>query len=266
MDPVDAEHAIGADGMWSPLRKALGLELDGYRGEVHALRQYFCDVGPRASRELAVWFEPDLLPGYAWSFPLGDGRANVGIGIHRGGKVAVGDMKAHWESFLERSHVRAFLGADARPEATMKAWPIPARVGRAPLIGPRTLFVGDAAAVADPMTGEGIGQALLTGRLAAEAILDAGGAPAEVVGAAYEKAVRGELVADDRMARAILPILARPRPARAALRLTGATAWTRRNVARWMFEDYPRALVATPRRWHRGVFTGPGAYIETPDS
>ena len=48
-----------------------------------------------------------------------------------------------------------------------------------------------------------------------------------------------------------------------ALRLTGATAWTRRNFARWMFEDYPRAMAATPRRWHRGMFTGPGAYRGT---
>jgi hypothetical protein len=47
---------------------------------------------------------------------------------------------------------------------------------------------------------------------------------------------------------------------RAALRIAGANAWTRRNFARWLFEDYPRALVATPRRWHRGMFTGPGAY------
>ena len=45
--------------------------------------------------------------------------------------------------------------------------------------------------------------------------------------------------------------------ARAALRVAGATAWTRRNFARWLFEDYPRAVVATPRRWHRGIFTGP---------
>jgi menaquinone-9 beta-reductase len=27
-----------------------------------------------------------------------------------------------------------------------------------------------------------------------------------------------------------------------------------------MFEDYPRALLLTPSRWHRGAFTGPGAY------
>ena len=105
------------------------------------------------------------------------------------------------------------------------------------------------------MTGEGIGQALMTGRLAAEAILHHDD---PTVG--YEHQVRKELVADDRMARALIPLLARPSIAAAALRLTGATAWTRRNFARWMFEDYPRALIATPRRWHRGMFTGPGAY------
>ncbi|MCH1434298.1 MAG: hypothetical protein L7U56_01400 [Acidimicrobiales bacterium] len=67
-------------------------------------------------------------------------------------------------------------------------------------------------------------------------------------------------MADDRMARALIPLLARAAIAGAALRATGATAWTRRNFARWMFEDYPRAMIATPRRWHRGMFTGPGAF------
>jgi hypothetical protein len=36
--------------------------------------------------------------------------------------------------------------------------------------------------------------------------------------------------------------------------------WTRRNFARWMFEDYPRAALFTPRRWHRRMFTRTGAY------
>jgi flavin-dependent dehydrogenase len=117
------------------------------------------------------------------------------------------------------------------------------------------MFTGDAAAVTDPMTGEGIGQALLTGRLAAEALLGDTDPLRH-----YEREVRRELVADDRMARALIPLLARPAIAGAALRATGATAWTRRNFARWMFEDYPRAMIATPRRWHRGMFTGPGAF------
>lgn len=256
---VDASLIIAADGMWSPVRKMLGLSVDGYRGEWHAFRQYFANVGPQAAQDLVVWFERDLLPGYVWSFPLADNRANVGFGIQRGSGHRIGDMSALWQDILNRPHIRSFLGEEAVAESSHKAWPIPARVGRVPLTGPRTLFVGDAAAVTDPMTGEGIGQALLSGRLAAEAIL-VGDDPLT----GYEREVRRELVADDRMARLLIPLLARPTIAGAALRATGLTDWTRRNFARWMFEDYPRAMIATPRRWHRGMFTGPGAYASPP--
>ena len=116
--------------MWSPLRKHLGVATPGYLGEWHAFRQYFTNVGPRAARELFVWFEPDLLPGYAWSFPLPDGGANVGFGIQRdGGKVArVQDMKELWPDLLARPHIRAVLGPDAIPESPHRAWPIPARI------------------------------------------------------------------------------------------------------------------------------------------
>ena len=68
----------------SPTRKALGLHTRGYLGEWHAFRQYFGQVGPRAAEELFVWFEPDILPGYLWSFPLPGGRANVGFGRNVG--------------------------------------------------------------------------------------------------------------------------------------------------------------------------------------
>ena len=80
--------------MWSPLRKLLGLATPGYLGEWHAFRQYFHQTTGPASRRLWVWFEPDLLPGYAWSFPLPDGRANVGFGVLRGRGRRTQDMKA----------------------------------------------------------------------------------------------------------------------------------------------------------------------------
>jgi geranylgeranyl reductase family protein len=253
-----ATHVVAADGMWSPLRKAFGVNDRSYLGEWHAFRQYFTDVGPRAATELMVWFEPDLLPGYAWSFPLAGGRANVGFGIQRGDQPTK-TMKQQWPELLARPHIAEFLGADATPEAPHKAWPIPARIERATLhaAGGRVLFAGDAAAAADPMTGEGIGQALLTGELAAEAILGGGD-----VAAAYERRVRQELVADARMANALIRVLSSPLGARGAVRVAGATGWTRRNFARWLFEDYPRALVVTPRRWREHSLTGVGAWVE----
>ena len=258
---VHSRYAVGADGMWSPLRKALGASPAGYLGEWHAFRQYFSEVSGAASRDLFVWFEPDLLPGYAWSFPLPGGRANVGFGIQRGGKVGrVQEMKQLWPELLQRQHVRAVLGAGAVAESPHKAWPIPARVDQVPLTSGRALFVGDAACATDPMTGEGIGQALLTGILAATAIDEGGATNASLVQARYESSVAQHLFADHRMSMLLIRALRHRKGARAAVRLAGASAWTRRNFARWLFEDYPRAILATPRRWHRGMLTGRGAY------
>ena len=253
---VDASYVIGADGAWSPLRHALGTNEPGYLGDWHAFRQYFSGVGPAAAG-LWIWFEPDLLPGYAWSFPLPGGRANVGFGIQRDAGIPVREMKDMWPELLARPAVRDVLGDRAVAEGTHKAWPIPARVDRVPLsaAGGRALFVGDAACATDPMTGEGIAQALLTGRLAAAAVL-----AGDRVADRYGEAVEHELFADHRLARLLSRALSHRKGVRIALRVAGSSDWTRRSFGRWLFEDYPRAVVLTPSRWHRGMFTGTGAY------
>lgn len=254
---VRGRYVIAADGMWSPLRKLLGTATPGYLGEWHAFRQYFRDTGP-AARDLWVWFEPDLLPGYAWSFPLPDGGANVGFGIQRGAKITTKEMKALWPELLARPHIAAVLGPDAVAEDRHQAWPIPARVDDIVLTDGRVLWAGDAAAATDPMTGEGIGQALQTGVLAAEAIV-AGGSPA-TVRATYEQSVRRELVPDHKMSMLLVRALRHRKGARAAIRVAGLTPWTRRNFARWLFEDEPRAVMLTPHRWHRRFLRRDGAY------
>jgi geranylgeranyl reductase family protein len=255
---VAASYVVAADGMWSPTRKLLRLTDEGYLGEWHAFRQYACKVtGPAASR-LYVWFEPDLLPGYAWSFPLPDGRANVGFGVVRDGHRSGADMKAEWAGLIDRRHIREALGPDAELEGRHTAWPIPAGIDRAVLASDRTLFVGDAARATDVMTGEGIGQAVLTGRLAAEALL-AGDEP-RAVRRLYEHTVRHHLLADHRMSKVLNRMLARPLMARGAVRVVGLNDWTRRNFVRWMFEDEPRAVMFTPRRWHRHFLRQHGTY------
>ncbi len=273
---IRARYLVAADGMWSPTRKLLGATEPGYLGEWHAFRQYFSNVGPLA-RDLWVWFEADLLPGYFWVFPLPDGRANVGFGIQRGGKVATKEMKALWPELLARPHIARVLGPDAQPEGRHQAWPIPARVNDMELSAGRVLWVGDAAAATDPMTGEGIGQALLTGVLAARAIVArspgvsgrsgpsplAGSTPAEAAAVRefYERSVQRELVADHHMSTLLVRALKHRKGARAAIRVAGLTDWTRRNFARWLFEDEPRAVVLTPRRWHRRFLNRDGAYL-----
>lgn len=257
---VVAPYVVGADGAWSPLRHALGANQPGYLGDWHAFRQYFSGVGPAAAG-LWIWFEPDLLPGYAWSFPLPGGRANVGFGIQRDAGIPVREMKDMWPDLLARPAIREVLGEEAVPDGPHKAWPIPARVDQMPLTAAdgRTLFVGDAACATDPMTGEGIAQALLTGRLAADAILRSGEGGGHVA-PTYEQAVERQLFADHRLARLLSRALSHRKGVRIALRVAGSSDWTRRNFGRWLFEDYPRAAVLTPRRWHKGMFSGSGAY------
>jgi geranylgeranyl reductase family protein len=263
---VAARYVVAADGMWSPIRKLLGAtegEPEGYLGEWHAFRQYFRNVSGQAASQLWVWFDGDLLPGYAWSFPLPGARANVGFGILRtAGGPPTKTMKAQWADLLQRPHVAGLLGPDAQPEAPHKAWPIPARIDSVArtAAGGRVLFVGDAARATDPMTGEGIGQALETGMLAADAIAGAGWTRPGLAARTYDEAVRRTLAVDHRLAAALSGVLRSERGARGSVRIAGLSGWTRRNFGRWLFEDYPRAVLATPGRWHRGMFTGPGAY------
>lgn len=253
--PLDVDLVLAADGMWSPIRRRLGVGIPGYRGDWHAFRQYHRSDAP-GSRELRVFFEADLLPGYAWSFPLPDGRCNVGFGVRRSGALDGGELKRIMAELLRRPALRASLGA-AEPEERPTAWPIPARIPAATLHHGPVLFLGDAAMATDPLTGEGIGQALETGALAAEAVL----AGASGAGERYASSVRRALVADHRMAEACSRILAHRRGTEGALWLVDRSNWTRRNFARWMFEDEPRALVVTPRRWHRRPYHRDGAAL-----
>lgn len=257
-ESLRARHVIGADGMWSPLRKRLGVAPPHYLGEWHAFRQYFTNVTGPAADKMIVWFEPSVLPGYVWSFPLGDGRANVGYGVTRSPKQRTGAMKTQWPTLLASSYMTEILGTGATPEAPHRAWPIPARIDSIALTAPRTMFVGDAAAATDVMTGEGIAQALLTGMLAARAVID--GQRDDDVLTRYEQAVKRALFADHRMSVRLQSVIARPRALDAAVRIAGLSDWTRRNFARWLFEDYPRAILVTPRRWKRHVFGAAGAF------
>jgi geranylgeranyl reductase family protein len=260
---VLASHVIAADGMWSPVRKALGLAEPGYLGEWHAFRQYARHVTGPAATQLFVWFEADLLPGYAWSFPLPDGRANIGFGLLRTAGTSVQHMRTLWPELLARPHVRAALGEGAELEGRHLAWPIPARVDRATLAVGQVLFVGDAAAATDQLTGEGIGQALLTGIEAANAIAGSRAEGPLVAGDRYRASVRHHLVADHRMSIALSRVVTHPRAVDAGLRLVDSSDWSRRNFARWMFEDEPRAAALTPRRWHRRFLRLPGATWHT---
>ncbi len=256
-----AERVIAADGMWSPTRKFL----DGpsrtktpYLGEWHGYRQYVSNVHTEASKDLCVWFDADLVPGYLWCFPLADGRVNLGFGVERRPGLKTREMKGLWADLCARPYLREVLGREPVFEGSPKAWPIPcAPTDAAAAIG-RVLFVGDAVRACDVLTGEGIGQALQTGTMAADAILRTQSFAETAI--VYEKELHSHLAPDHRMATALERMMRSKAVANGAVAISGSTDWTRRNFARWLFEDYARGIALTPKRWRKGLMSGAGAF------
>ena len=161
--------SIAADGHFSTVRRAWQPDAGPALGEWHAARQYFSGVH---DRRLWVAFEQDLLPGYAWVFPLPGDRANVGFGVLRDGRKGH-ELKELWNDLLDATAACARSSAPTRCPKTVcaRGRSPPATTGRrSPTAA--CCSSGDAAAVVDPMTGEGIAQAIETGMLAAAAVAD----------------------------------------------------------------------------------------------
>jgi menaquinone-9 beta-reductase len=221
---------VAADGAWSPVRRSLEGSGTPRLTKWHASRIYLRHIeGPAADRAV-VWFDADLLPGYAWSFPLGDGRVNLGVGALRNAGEGGGWIVRRTEELLRAPAARELVGDQAVVEGSPSVWPIPTEMSfdRLSAGDGRVLFVGDAADATDPMTGEGIAEALITGRLAADAV--ASGQPDTYPAAAW-RALGSRHRRRERCSRLLRSRLL----AEWGLRVASANAWTRRQFTGWVF-------------------------------
>ena len=154
---------IGADGARGRTRRSLGLaprgESVGLGGSLSGMR---CD-------RLALAF-PDLADSYLWIFPRPEG-ASVGI-AWTPERLSDGAARSALDAFLDR-HLpagwRDLPGPRYRyPIPVFGPWTLEAVEAG---VARRALLVGDAAAVADPLTREGIRYGMLSGLWAAESLL-----------------------------------------------------------------------------------------------
>jgi len=165
-----ADTVIGADGATSRVAEANGMVERGRVLWGFAVRSYLdhAVVLPH----IVLW-EPRpwrALPGYGWLFPGPDGRANVGLGVGTlSDRTSAASAVRLLPTFLE--HLRHLgLLAGSAPTGRLGGWLKMGIVGTTPAAG-RVILVGDAAGLVNPLQGEGISQALTSGRAAAEAIL-----------------------------------------------------------------------------------------------
>ena len=175
-DVCTAGVVVGADGAESVVRRAVGARTNRPDRMAVALRGYAPERPESAGVQLIATTE-QRWPAYAWSFPLGDGRANVGYGE----LVSGGANRAQLVEGLHR------LLPGAEPES-LRAHRLPLSTGRPRLRDGRVLLAGDAASLINPLTGEGIFYAVLSGALAGAAAVRG-----EAAGAVYRRAMRRRL-------------------------------------------------------------------------
>jgi menaquinone-9 beta-reductase len=161
----EAPLVVAADGVG-------GFAGEGMKAHQNAVarRQYFRDVSGPDKEHLHVFVTKDMNEkgaGYGWVFYFGDGRANVGAGVSTKTLARTGrNLKDFYERFLEEPEMADWL-EDAEPEGPAKSWSLKMGMWGAKRYVQGLMTVGDAASMIHPISGEGVGYAIESGRLAA---------------------------------------------------------------------------------------------------
>ncbi|MGP8059310.1 MAG: geranylgeranyl reductase family protein [Acidimicrobiales bacterium] len=216
---IRARYVVVADGANSRFGRALGTGRDRSFPMGMALRGYYRSEhhdDPFIESHLDIRDAAgDIVPGYGWVFPLGDGRVNVGVGLLSTDK--------RWKGVNTTKLMEAFVGwAPERwglSAATCCGPPtggkLPMGLAVGPHAGANTVVIGDAGGSINPFNGEGIAYAYETGRLAAAAVAEALGGSGTAALVDYDRAIRDAYGDYYKVARAFITLISNP----AAMRL-----------------------------------------------
>lgn len=212
---IRAKFLIGADGSTSTVADLLGL-LDPRRilwG--FAIRSYIRATLERPAISLLSRKE-GLFPGYGWAFPSTEGELNVGVGVglednRRGSALATRSLQGYIDQLQSTGIISTLAGGEV---AKVGGWIKMGMTGTTPAKY-RTLLVGDAAGLVNPLQGEGIAQAIESGAAAARAIVSARNDPS----VAYASYLREEHLSYQRAAGMVHRLALRyPVPALSAIK------------------------------------------------
>jgi len=251
---IHCESVVGADGAMSRVAADSGLVRSSRVLWGFALR---CYVDAPVEWPYIVFWEPKrwrALPGYGWLFPGPDGRANVGLGVgvrdRRARAAVVGKLLP---DFVADLRARGLLPASAPlVEGSRRGgWIRVGLAGTTPARG-RVLLAGDAAALVNPLQGEGMAEAILSGSDAATAILKAPDHAADH----YRRAIAGRHGRFLPAAGAVhAAMLARPGAISAAGRLLTAPVFGAAVASGWSVY-WNDLLAAAPRSRRRIAAAG----------
>lgn len=164
---IKTKMVIAADGANSMFKtKHTSVDKSSYAA---GLRQYFTGVTPSPDGDvLELYFLKGVLPGYFWIFPLPGGKYNVGIGMLSSKIASEGiSLKKRFQALITSEPALAHRFENATALESPRGFPIPMGKKDRPISRDRMLFIGDAGSLVEPLFGEGIANAIRSGRIAA---------------------------------------------------------------------------------------------------
>ncbi|MCX6398106.1 MAG: geranylgeranyl reductase family protein [Propionibacteriales bacterium] len=248
---IACNHLVVADGVRSGLGKVLGREW--HRDTVYGVagRSYIdssMSDDPWISSHLELRGENnEILSGYGWIFPLGDGSVNLGVGTlataKRPAEVALRPLMKHYAELRREDF--GLVGDIRMPTSAL----LPMGGAVSNVAGANWALIGDAAACVNPLNGEGIDYGLETGRLVVEVLTASPDADLSVVWPTLLREHYGESFS---IARRLAGIVTVPK-ALAALGPIGMRSdWMMTLALRWMgnlVTDEDRDRSARIWRW-----------------
>jgi geranylgeranyl reductase family protein len=166
---------IGADGSPSMVGRTLGGHSINHEQYCLGARTYFTgikDLHPQQFIELH--FLKDILPAYLWIFPMAEGIANVGLGMLYGRtKTLTKSLPAICQQIIHSDPTLSIRFEKAKMTGKVEVHGLPLGPDKKLISGDGFLLTGDAAGLVDPFSGEGIGNGMESGMIAAEIIKEA---------------------------------------------------------------------------------------------
>jgi len=227
---ADYDHIVDARGATVGVANAIGL-----RGYFTVERTA---VAAASANRVEIHTDGSHRRGYGWIFPVrADERTvafNVGVGLWKGDSGAGRNVSDYFDRFLADNAVARDLHVAALDAVRPVGYPVGLGLWRNRVAEGRVLRIGDAANLADPLTGDGIGNALASGRLVADAIATASD-PAEAA-QRWQRQYDAELAPELRRAFVLRQLL---------------SSTPAKNLAAWLIE---RGAPALGTRLHRAIF------------
>ena len=174
---IRGRYLVVGDGQNSRLGRELGVTRNRDWPMGMALRGYYT-----SDRHDEPWIDSHLdirdtngevVPGYGWIFPLGDGRVNVGVGLLSTGGAWKGVNTTKLQEYFVAQTAEAWGLNDETCCGPPTGGRLPMGLSIGPRVGPNTMTIGDATGMVNPFNGEGIAYGYESGRLAAAVLGEA---------------------------------------------------------------------------------------------